>query len=443
MNIKHCSLNLKRLFVIGLAAIMGIALFAYPAFATDVETLVNKLTNKGVLSQEDANAILAQSHKEGPAAGLPDWVKKLDISGDLRLRYEYIDVQHQSIGPINRGRFRYRLNLSEQVVDDVKAVFGVSSDGGHSRSRNTTFGNTFGGKPIVINLAYAQYTPFKTLSFAAGKFPNPIWTPSMLTWDANITPEGASATFTPLTGDVSPFLNVDFLILDQLVNKSGFGAAMPFMVAIQPGVDLKFADNDKLRLAAAYYVFDNLRRTYQFSTNLPGVGPAQGGLAGPIGSIFGPVGTNNTLDAGKNLVYTYNDIWAGAQADFDKLSEILPYAALYGEYIYNPIPKTDHQGYIGGVKLGHSSIKPGLWQVDASYRRLERDSWLDIFPDADFFYGSTNVKGSRVSLAYGLARNVYSAVTWYNTNQISPNTAAKQTDTHRLNTVQVDLGMSF
>ncbi|MDA8169098.1 MAG: putative porin [Nitrospiraceae bacterium] len=433
---------MKR-FVLGIMAFLVVAASAHMAFAGDMDSLVNKLVGKGVISKDDADSILAQSKNSGDEK-LPGWIRKLTVSGDLRLRYEYVGVQGQSIGPINRGRFRYRLNLADQVADNVKAVFGISSDGGHSRSRNVTFGNTFSGKPMVINLAYAQYTPFKTLTVAGGKFPNPIWTPSMLTWDFNITPEGVFAVFTPpASGNLGAFVNADFFILDQLVNKPQFGAAMPYMFALQPGVDWKFNENGKVRVAAAYYLFDNLKRTYQFSNNLPGT-IAQGGLSGPIGKIFGPAGTNNTLDAKKDLVYNYNDLWLGAQADFNKLSGVLPYAGLYGEYIYNPSPSSNNKGYIAGVKLGHASTAGrGLWQIDYSYRRLERDAWLDILPDADFFYGSTNVLGSRTSLTCGLAKNIYTAITWYNTRQISPNTAAGQTATHKMNTIQVDLGMSF
>lgn len=445
----------------GLALLISIVfmvfLIAAPVVFADSNdfnsNLVNKLVNKGVISQSDANALLAQSNKEQASSKLPDWLKKLTLSGDFRLRYEYIDVQGQGIAPINRARIRYRLYLTDQVVDSVKLVFGVASGGESpvlSRSTNVTLGNSFAGKLPRIDEAYVQYTPSKIFTIAGGKFPNPIWAPSMLTWDYNIRPEGVFAMLTPpASGNLDFFLNTDFFVLDQLVNKSEFGAAMPYMGVINPGADWKFAENGKVRLAAAYYIFDNLKRTYQFSSQLPGA-YAQGGLGGSIGQIFAPTGTNNTLDSKGNLVYNYNDLWVGGQADFNKLSGVLPYAGPYAEYIYNPAPSNDNQGYIMGVKLGDASTAgAGLWQIDYSYRRLERNAWLDIFPDADFFYGSTNVMGNRTSLTVGLAKNMATAITWYNEEQIEPNSAINptpkpvQTTAHTENTVQVDLMMSF
>ena len=46
---------------------------------------------------------------------------------------------------------------------------------------------------------------------------------------------------------------------------------------------------------------------------------------------------------------------------------------------------------------------------------LQRDSWLDALPDADFYSGDTNVEGWRNALEVGLAKNVWFTLAWFHT----------------------------
>ncbi len=402
-----------------------------------MSTLVNKLVKKGVLSKDDANAVLAGSKGQNADSNLPGWLKRLTINGDFRLRYEYIDVEGQPVAPINRGRFRYRLNLADQVNNNFKVVFGLASDGGHSRSANVTFANNFSGKPVRIDQAYVQYSIPSILTVTGGKAPVPLWTTTQFVWDWDLRPEGVFAALTPpASGDVDFFLNTDFFILNQIANPKE--TEMPFMVAFQPGADWKFAENGKLRVAATYYVFNNLKKNYKGTANLPGsIAPSTIGA-----TLFPDNNTNDTLDANGNLAYNYNDLHFAAEADFNKLSDALPYAAVYGEYIYNPAPSTSNVGYIAGLRFGDPSVSnSGQWQVEYNYRRLERNAWIDILPEDDFLFGATNVEGHKASITYGIAKNVSTALTWFNPKQIEPNAPNKTTYTE--NTVQVDLMLSF
>ena len=405
--------------------------------ATDISTLVNKLVQKGVISQSDANTILSQP-EEGSKAELPAWLKNLSIGGDLRLRYEYLDVQNQPTETIRRARFRYRLQLADQIMKNWKLVFGIASGGstspvgGISRSTNQNFGDGFGGKLPRIDLTYVLYTPSKSLAVGVGKFPNPIWTPSMLTWDGNIRPEGVYAVITPYAGPAFDyFLNADLFVLGSPGNRVG-----PLMGVINPVVDLKFAQKDSIRLAGAYYVFNDLKQNYSGFDQLPA------NVNGIFHNVTG-LNTGDSLDASGNLLYNYNDFWFGTQANFGGLSSVLPYAGLYAEYINNPAPSSDNQGYIMGVKVGHAAInKAGKWQINFNYRRLERNAWLDIFPNADVYFGSTNVMGSRGQFTLGLAKNMQAVVSYYNFKPIE-NLKPGDTLNHTENTVQVDWLMEF
>jgi polyhydroxyalkanoate synthesis regulator phasin len=427
------SVSLKKMGMIVLAVLMQFALagiFAASAHASDVDVLIDKLVEKGVLSRTDADAILKETkeaekvqlaEKKTTAEELPAWVKKISIGGDLRLRYEYRYRQDGSgAGAYNLGRFRYRLHIDGQVTDDLKVVFGLASSSGDPRSQNITYGTgvsgsgNWTGEPIAIDLAYAQYTPLKVLTMVGGKFPNPIWTPSQLIWDTDIKPEGAAATLNLAAArDFTVFLNTDFFVMAQQNN----GHETPFLFAVQPGVDWVFMPGAHVKLAGTSYLFNNL----------------QGHNEGKYSS-----GTN-TLTNG-NLRFNYNMLSAGAEVGFENLAAFLPYTAVYGEYVHNPDPSNGNNAYLMGIKFGSKKVKEfGQWIVSYDYRREGRDAVPDFMPESDFFNGDTDVYGNRTTFTFGLGKNVYTALYWSDGH--SGNTAA--TSNKKWETVQVDLGMSF
>ena len=67
--------------------------------------------------------------------------------------------------------------------------------------------------------------------------------------------------------------------------------------------------------------------------------------------------------------------------------------------------------------MGNSAINGwGTWKLQSYYKVLERDSWLDVFPDDDFYSGDTDTKGWRSQLDIGLAKNVWFTMAYFHTN---------------------------
>ena len=90
-----------------------------------------------------------------------------------------------------------------------------------------------------------------------------------------------------------------------------------------------------------------------------------------------------------------------------------------------------------GIKFGHELIvRTNQWQVMAMYRRLERNAWLDIFPDPDAYSGGTNAKGFEAVLIYGLRNNVTLAFDYYYMERIRGRSRSE-------NILQVDLSLQF
>lgn len=80
--------------------------------------------------------------------GLPDWLHKFKLSGDLRLRYQRDDrdADGQNFPERDRGRYRARLNVTAQVVEQIKVIIGLASGSDDPRSTNETFDGSFSSK---------------------------------------------------------------------------------------------------------------------------------------------------------------------------------------------------------------------------------------------------------------------------------------------------------
>jgi hypothetical protein len=225
-------------------------------------------------------------------------------------------------------------------------------------------------------------------------------------WDNDITPEGAAVVLNyPGVLDLDPinldvFMNDGFFLLDEN-NPSGSGRE-PYFYVIQPGFNLKIMKDLNFKAAIAKYLFYGVKNQPQlkFSSN-----------------------SNTLLETGR---YKFDyDAWVGtAELGFNIpiYKNIVPYVGIFGEYVYNPDPDTQREAFLAGVRLGYPSIKKfGDWQLSYAYRKLEKDAWLDIFPDSTFYSGATNVKGHKAAVYFGLAKNLSCDVNYFHSVNILPN----------------------
>jgi hypothetical protein len=321
---------------------------------------------------------------------LPVWVKKLQFSGDLRLRYQYEDETDES--KHQRGRFRYRLGVEANIVEGLKVGFGLASGSDDPRSTNQSFQDSFSSKPIQIDLAFADYNPTEWLEIIGGKFKNPLWTPSDFLWDSDIRPEGGTIL---LHSKVLPALEI-FLISGVFVLDEISDGPDPFMIPIQGGATFALTKQISFQFAATYYSFINVK-----------------------GSELDFSAGTNTLSDGV-LAFDYDSLSLSGEIGFVKIfGNIIPYIGLIGEYVQNFDPNDDNEGFLTGIKFGYKSLKDkGQWQAAYFYRRMERDAWLDIFPDSDFLNGETNAKGHEIIVVYSVFKNVEVGIDYYHTKEI-------------------------
>ena len=380
-------------------------------FSDEVDILVDKLVEKNILTKSEADVILDEMKKESEnkkeetktvavfalkdKVDIPGWVKNTKIKGDVRVRYQTQDTDNDDSPSRNRGRMRVRMGIESKVNDDWTAGIGMASGSDDPRSNNQTFDDVFDTKGWNLDYAYANYSPNEAISITAGKMNNPFYTTKDMIWDSDINPEGVALEFNrKLSSNVKFFGTAVYFLVEEYSSSKDD----PSLLAIQPGIDWKISDKVNLKFAGAYYLFNNIK--------------------GNDLSVHS-AGTNSTDESG-DWMYDYNSLAFDAELGI-KLTSVIPYFGIFGEYVKSDAD-TDDIGWLAGVILGDKKVSEfGDWQVKINYRKLEKDAWLDFWPDSDFYDGETGVKGSEFEFVMGLSKHVTFGLDYYMAKAIDRN----------------------
>ena len=146
------------------------------AFAGEMDILVNKLVEKGVLTQGEAQQVVTEAKEEarteiakGKNEVLPKWLQTTKFSGDMRIRYQgetKTGSKHR-----DRGRFRLRYGFEMKPNELMKVGFKMATGedkatttnapgGPEQTSTNQSFSGMFANKWIWVDQAYVEYKPF-------------------------------------------------------------------------------------------------------------------------------------------------------------------------------------------------------------------------------------------------------------------------------------------
>jgi hypothetical protein len=430
-------------------------------WAGEVDILVRKLVEKGILTSDEAQQIIAETKEEAKKEAqqiitetkeetkkeiaqaksslLPSWVQNIKLKGDFRLRYQYDHAKFlansttNKNGDQNRARIRARLGIESKIND--KLLVGVrmatgqtDTSGAAARSTNITLGGDggFGKEPIGLDYAFAEYKPAPWVTFIGGKFKNPLWEPADLIWDTDINPEGGAVKLntTKLLPKTDAFLNAGVLLVENRNNWS----ADPTLFAVQPGVIYTIGDNIKIKGTFSYYDFTGTR--------------------GKV--LYGSSGTNSGATTG--LWYSYTNIIPAAEITIKEplkfIGSDIPYFALFGEYVQNvalepnPNSSKNNTGYIFGFNFGKENIEKWAdWQFRYNYAMLGKDAVLDTLPDYDRYGGKTGMRSHEVAFDWGLTKNTWLTLDGYYSWQLEGNFGSTQSKPST--TAQVDWNIQF
>jgi len=412
-----------KIIGIGFLAI-GLILISGPKVFADqqAEIILKALINKGIITQDDIDnaakevkEVKTDKKAEAPegieervtaleknAKDTPKWVKNTEFSGDLRLRYEMIEKPGPSGENDNRTRIRFRYGAKTKVNDQLKIGFGLATGSSDApTSTNQTLEQEFQSKVIWLNYAYAQYEPTKWLTLLGGKFESPFFHTDML-WDSDIRFDGLAAKSkkTYFKGTKLPetelFLAGGYFPLDN--NTAGESDLV--LSVFQVGEEMKIGEAAKLKSGLAYYNFHNIEG---YST----------------GKLEEEKSTNTAIGSG--IAEDFNVLSPTVELTFnDPLGVGVP-ITLIGEYADNlgVLNDKNNDAWRAGVQFGKKVKKKSDWMVLGQYSRLEKDSFVDIFPDGDLNSGGTNARGWELIIDYGLVDNVLLGLDYYNSRVVS------------------------
>jgi polyhydroxyalkanoate synthesis regulator phasin len=396
------------------------------AFGGEVDRLVQKLVEKGILTEGEAYKIVAEAKEEARTeqvamkeeiGNVPTWIKNTKFKGDARLRYEMQDKEDKT--DRHRGRIRVRWGFDTQVNPQIKAGLRIASGSAEQTSTNQTFTGSFSSKNLWLDKAYVSYSPLAIpgISITGGKISNPFYKTDLI-WDGDVTPEGLAIQFKSSAKN-SLFVNAGYFpVLER-----GGDSDDPYLLGAQVGFSGNIAEK-KFNAGLAYYSYDGMKDSLQADIS-PG---------------YDPAGNTLTLIIDKNYyVYDYN-LW-DLNVDFTPFeipagSISLP-VKFYGNYVVNTASDVkEDTGYLLGFDIGKAG-KKGTWKFGYNYRKVEADCVPAIFNDSDMNGGGTDLKGHKIGFTYALNDNSTFGITYL----IGESLGVNRTDDR--NTLQVDYIVKF
>lgn len=486
---------------------------------------------KAQMREDIKQDVLKQARNENWAAPrtFPDWVSRFHFNGDVRVRYEgdfmpsgndagpggefwnfnginqgspYDTTDLVNNPPLyntdqdrNRARLRARFGVDVDISEGFTSGFRIASgDSSSPVSQNQSLGgatNGAGGNfskyAIWLDRGFIKYqvgSPTdNNVSVTVGRFDNPFFGTSMI-WADDLGFDGLAVKgkykvadgITPfMTIGAFPVYNTDLNFSTNQVNK--FSSQDKWLCAIQGGSDFKINKDWNLKVAAAFYDFQNVegKVSNRFvplnasdAGNTDNTRPsfAQKGntyiaLRDIIPDASNGQGTTNQWQY-FGLATPYKDVALTGQLDFSGFDPF--HIWFVGEYVKNvafdrndiesngpsnasgPVNNNGpndgafaggDSGYIATVNLGKPALeKFGDWNLSLGYRYVESDSVIDGFCDSDFGGGGTNLKGFTLGGKLGLAKRVSMGLRWLSATTIAG-------PTFKEDIVQLDLNAKF
>ena len=436
----------------GLAAISIAAVAGYciNGSAQSVDSLLDKLVDKGVLSVKEANDLREESDKDfGKAysvkSGMPDWVKSLKFNGDARARFERFAADNLASVERNRCQYRGRAGFTAAMTDRMELGFRLASEGdtaGNQISSNQTFDNNGRKKGVVIDMVYGKWKAIETsdwsLALTAGKMEMPL-TISSAFIDRDYTPEGFAQQlrWNPTEQHTITLTGTEFVI-----DEDGGGSLDSWMFGAQLRLTSEWTTHFKTSLGVmAMKITDTAAlRTSRGQLDVGEGNTRIGGFATNAPAVdFDPI----IVDA--DATYTLDE--------FPLYPTAFP-ITLGGSYLHNPGADQDNNGFSASILFGKAG-KRKTWEIGYEYRVLEADAIYEELPESDFnaytqtarmtggrsgYVNGTNIRGHIVRMGYSPFDSLTLNATYWITENILKTPSGSDSDATRL---QIDAVLKF
>jgi len=380
---------------------------------------------KAEMREQIKQEVLAQAHDErwGDPGALPEWLRRVTVEGDLRVRYEH-DLFGSSNNPVfnaqggfqgqagnviawapdltnsthdrDRMTLRARVGIKAALSDDVSAGIRLSTGNGNSpgtgynpSSESVTQGNYFVKDATYFDQAYLQYNHLGEAMAVAGRFGNPFFGTD-LTWPDDLNFDGVALSYKPAFGaGHSAFMTVGAFPLQEFETSR----SDKWLYGAQIGTSLNIAPKVQFRLGLAMYDFQGVEGVsdtnpgaaslgYDFRPNLSTEYPAtvrqKGNTLIRINNGTGDVVTsNNTQTAAAStwgLASKFRPVDLAAEVSFLQFFPVTVKASF--DYINNVgFDEADIHARAGNILDGFTIAKKNRAlqaKVNVGYDRIDR-----------------------------------------------------------------------
>ncbi len=305
---------------------------------------------------------------------------QLEVTGDLRLRYE--GNYGATTGDWDRGTLRARLGATYAATDALTiGARLVTGDSDNPRSTDVTFSNFADDFEVSLDQAYAALS-FGDAKAWGGKFMLPF-TRTDLVWDGDVNPQGLGAAYKLPLGNAALRFSGLYFLVDQSVAGSDSS-----MIGGQVGIELPLFDALKFDLAVSQY-------DYSLSS-----------VAGADADDF----SSNVIGPDGQYVSDFDLFNVLASATFGGWNG-WP-LKLAGDYVVNRGARVPGDtGYSVELTAGQSRAQ-GDWRFGYGYSQAEVDAVLAAFSNDNTTIG-TNYRQHTLQASYNLLDNIVLEAVWY------------------------------
>jgi hypothetical protein len=420
-------------------------------------------TLKAQIKDDIRNDVMATAREEGWADSrqIPAWLQGIGLEGDIRVRAQgeifddanlpadvyrsQVDSPAWSPDLLNtqnsrqRLTLRARLALNAKISDDVSAALRLAtgSTSGSPTSESQTLGNHFNRLTVGLDRAWLRWEPRYDWRLEGGRIQTPFFGTD-LAWPDDLSLDGmAVRKDIDITTGVLAFATAGAFQLEEFATTK----ADKWLYGVQAGTDWAIDDRTQLRLGLGYYHFYNIEGTRE--TQPPPTGPLAGTV--PYQTSQYPASVRqrgNTLINLNDPTSTAAPVWGLASrfkpfnlttaltlGHFEPLQVgvVFDYLSNAGGFDAEDIRRRAGTDAVNGlakettafqwrVQVGSPRLaERGDWQGFLSWRKLERDAWVDAFTDTTWHLGGTGYKGFSLGGAYTMDRRTSVGLRWTST----------------------------
>ena len=410
-------------------AALAAALITANGQTQPAESLVNKLVQKGILTESEAKELLSEStHTNAPPPSkwkISDSIKSIGLYGDVRFRYEHRSADNapgsgESGSTYERDRFRYavRIGIRGDLFDDFYYGLRVETSS-NPRSPWVTFGDDSNPTPsaknsdtIAVGQVYLGWRPANWLELTVGRMPMPLYVTPMI-WDSDINPEGIAEKFKHSIGDVDLFANFGQFVYQNLNSDNRLDT---FVLAGQAGANVNLAKDISFKAAPVLYTYTGNGQNNGLNTPFSGQG--LNGL-NPNTTGYNQNGINDLLvleipaelnfKVGQHNARLFGDFAYNFQGN-DRARAAVGATAPAGDL---PSAVTgQNMAYQVGIGYGNLGLvygqtsKKNTWEARVYWQHVEQYAADVNLLDSDFFEGRANLEGIYAAFAYSITDNI-------------------------------------